>query len=336
MNKKIMLVLASNEDGGLEKHVIDVANQLSMRHIDVILLADQRFSSQINASVNFIAFDFSRSRYNLIALYQFYQLIQQHNPNIIHAHGAKAVNIVGYFIHLTVFKHIQFIASLHSVKKNTKTFDKYHKIICSSHAIVSCLSNLAQNKTTVVLNGIQLPGIKHQKAITSPPILLAIGQLRKVKGFDILIQAVKNLPVQLWIAGDGEEKENLQRLIEQTQQTEKIKLLGYRDDIQQLLAQVDIHVISSLHEGGPYTFAESLLIETPVISTKVGVPQAILPEQFLAETNNINALQQLIQYSLAQPDLSQTFQPIFVWAKENLTHEAMINQLIQVYEHGKA
>lgn len=60
---KITLVMASDEEGGLEKHVLELAAGLSQAH-KVSLIAHQKYQSQVESSVNFVAFDMSGSRYN--------------------------------------------------------------------------------------------------------------------------------------------------------------------------------------------------------------------------------------------------------------------------------
>ncbi len=60
---KITLVMASDEEGGLEKHVLELAAGLSQSH-EVSLIAHQKYKSQVKSAVNFVAFDMSGSRYN--------------------------------------------------------------------------------------------------------------------------------------------------------------------------------------------------------------------------------------------------------------------------------
>lgn len=328
--KKVTLILASNEGGGLEKHVIELANGLSQT-CRVTLIASVLYQHDVKTEVKFIPFDFNRSRYNLFARYQLKRAILESQPDIVHAHGGKAVKMVSTFVNKTAFKGIRFIAGLHSLKKKTQDFDVYHHVTCSSQFLISCLSAQTQHKTSVVYNGIDMPKVQYQGLKHEKPRLLAIGQLRAVKGFDVLIQAMQGIDAELWIVGEGEERAHLEQLIQQTQQQHKIKLLGYRKDVHELLSQVDLHVISSLSEGGPYTFAESLLIKTPVISTRVGVPQNYLPEQFLTSVNDVSGLHHLIQTTLADPQYYQKFLPIFAQAEQDFTLEAMLNKEISIY-----
>ena len=86
----------------------------------------------------------------------------------------------------------------------------------------------------------------------------------------------KNVPISLFIAGDGPIRDSLQRQINATGFTEHIRLLGFRDDIMDFYQGLDIFVLNSLREGLPNVVLEAMAYEVPVISTRVaGVPRLI-------------------------------------------------------------
>ena len=62
-----------------------------------------------------------------------------------------------------------------------------------------------------------------------------MGRLVDVKGFDVLIEAWQGIDAQLWIVGDGEQYQVLQQKIKELNLVDKIQLLGYRDDVTELL-----------------------------------------------------------------------------------------------------
>ena len=115
-------------------------------------------------------------------------------------------------------------------------------------------------------------------------VVLAIGRLSPEKGFDVLIRSVDLLveagtDVRLLIAGEGSERANLERLIEENGRGERIKLLGHVADPRSLFAAADAFVLSSRSEGLPNVLLESLACGVPVIATAVGgVPRVIADE----------------------------------------------------------
>lgn len=81
------------------------------------------------------------------------------------------------------------------------------------------------------------------------PLLLCLGRLHRNKGFDIALQALAELPgAYLWIAGEGPERDALTQQAAQLGVTDRVRFLGWRDDVPALLAAADIFLCSSRHE----------------------------------------------------------------------------------------
>lgn len=111
--------------------------------------------------------------------------------------------------------------------------------------------------------------------------VLAVGGLRKVKGFDVLIKAIailtEEIPgIRLSIAGEGSERNTLEELIKRLNLEGKVKLLGYRNDVSALLANADVFVSSSLSEGQSNAILEAMASGVPVVATSVGGSTALL------------------------------------------------------------
>lgn len=115
----------------------------------------------------------------------------------------------------------------------------------------------------------------------APPDTLLIGnvaRLDKVKDQAGLLAAFKLLCEQagqetacrLIIVGEGPEHAELQRRIEQLGLTQRVRLLGNRSDVAELLAECDVFVLSSIAEGMPVTLMEAMASGLPVVATEVG------------------------------------------------------------------
>lgn len=105
-------------------------------------------------------------------------------------------------------------------------------------------------------------------------VFLTVGRLIAYKGHATLLKAFakmrKETPkVELWIAGEGEEKNALIQLTQQLNLSDAVKFLGYRKDVIDLLSASDCFVLASQSEGSPYTIFEALSLEKPVIATAV-------------------------------------------------------------------
>ncbi len=100
------------------------------------------------------------------------------------------------------------------------------------------------------------------------PLLVALGRLHPNKAFDILIRAVAELPgIYLWIAGEGPERKNLEKLIADLSAGDRVKLIGWRSDRADLFAAANICVIPSRHEPFGNVFIQAWAQKIPLITT---------------------------------------------------------------------
>ncbi len=113
-------------------------------------------------------------------------------------------------------------------------------------------------------------------------IIVSLGRLQKVKGYDILIEAVKKVikeakekgksdDIVLLIAGeDFGERQNLDWMIENSGLRENVFLIGRIDGFDKIefLRNADVFALASYHENFGMVYAEALAAGTPVIASK--------------------------------------------------------------------
>ncbi|NDM33253.1 glycosyltransferase [Acinetobacter baumannii] len=324
----ICMVMAGDEEGGLEKHLVELANGLAQAGQKVTLIAHEKYAERVSG-VEFKALDLSKSRKNPILLWQLYQTIKATHADVLHVQANKAVSMIAPMLK---WLKIPSVATLHNLKRNVQAFEKYDRIIAVSRRVANQFSQ--QDRVRVVLNGIQPP--VHQAAQKQPhqPLqAIAVARLVPAKGFDLLVQAWQGIDAKLWIVGDGPDRDLLQEKIQQYALTDRIELLGHRNDITMLMQQADFLVISSRNEGGPYTLAEALLVHCPVISTDVGMVAEVLPAELICPANDVTALHDLIQQHVQHfEQLTERSEPIYQSAQQQLTLEAVLHNTLQVYQ----
>jgi glycosyltransferase involved in cell wall biosynthesis len=157
--------------------------------------------------------------------------------------------------------------------------------------------------------------------------MLAIGRLDKIKGFDMLIKEISKLdfPFHLNIVGDGDESENLKKLIIDLGLSEKISLLGYREDIPSLITEANLVIISSHSEGFGRVVVETLFYGELIISTKVGLSMEILPEELLINDFEIAKKIDAIYNN------REEYCKLFIEVKKMRTKEFLLKDNIQKY-----
>ena len=104
-------------------------------------------------------------------------------------------------------------------------------------------------------------------------VIGSVGRLHTVKGFHNLIIALsllKNSDIKLNIAGSGEQEASLFDLAKRLGVADRVKLVGYVEDVMTFLGGIDIYVQPSLAEGFGLSVVEAMLSGVPTVVTPVG------------------------------------------------------------------
>ncbi|MBU1557590.1 glycosyltransferase family 4 protein [Patescibacteria group bacterium] len=131
-------------------------------------------------------------------------------------------------------------------------------------------------------------------------IIFSVGRLVPWKGFEMLIQIMKDLPeIKLFIAGDGPDRERLEKKIKDLNLTDRVKMLGkLEQDI--LLKQIkasDIFVLNTGYEGLSHQLLEVMSLDVPIVTTNIGGNPELIEDNkqgLLVEYNNEDQLKNII------------------------------------------
>lgn len=103
-------------------------------------------------------------------------------------------------------------------------------------------------------------------------LLLSIGELNENKNYETVIRAIASLNdprVYYCIAGKGDKKEQLEDIISKLGLENNVHLIGYRNDISEILTAADIFVFPSLREGLPEALMEAMVCGLPVACSRI-------------------------------------------------------------------
>lgn len=111
------------------------------------------------------------------------------------------------------------------------------------------------------------------------PLLLALGRLHRNKAFDVLLQALARVPdAVLWLAGEGPERAALTGLAGALGVAERVRFLGWRQDVASLYAAADVVVVPSRHEPLGNVVLEGWARHRPVIAAASAGPAALIED----------------------------------------------------------
>ncbi len=330
---KICQILASHGDGGLEKHVRELCQQLVTEGHDVTVLGHPHFLATLDVKIKRYAIPTELSRRHPWLLWTVLRYLRLNSFDVIHAQANKAVGLLAM---LRFWLTAPTVGTLHNMKRQIKAFHHLNHTITVSHFLSTPFENDA---ATVVYNGINRPTIqpvdlraRFQLPIENP-VICAVGRLVEAKGFDVLLDAVSGLHVNVLIVGEGPERERLQQQIDKLPAQTQCLLVGHQNDAPDLLAASDGVVISSRREGFSYVFSEAMLAGTKVLATDVPVANEILPAELIVPIADSVALRvKLSDYLNQIPEWEDKMLPVRAKAREKLTLSSMTLQTLAVYQ----
>lgn len=159
----------------------------------------------------------------------------------------------------------------------------FHRIACVSEAIRAYIP------TTVGIDDSRLTTIHNGIADTAPIaprvgsdlVFVAVGRLDAVKNHAMMLRAFAQLrggpgAARLRIVGDGAERAHLQSLAAQLGIVSHVDFLGFRDDVDTILAGADVFLLSSRYEGISIALLEAMRASLPAVATRVGgIPETV-------------------------------------------------------------
>lgn len=157
------------------------------------------------------------------------------------------------------------------------TYKKNQLVIAPTHEVLVDFDKAIgiKGKSSVLYNFVDDHFFKNQMDYdfsTEQLKLIAVGNLKKVKNYQLLIDAfklLKSFPVSLDIYGQGILKDDFQKQINDN--CLSIKLKGSRSKIYEVLPQYDAFVMSSFHEGFGISAAEAMTTGLPLLLSGINV-----------------------------------------------------------------
>ena len=269
------------------------------------------------------------------------KVVNEEHITVCHTHHRMAA----FYVRLTgLHRYCRFINTSHNTFFNKRTLTRF---AYKKASLIACGEMVKNNLTAVfgldnvmVIHNAVKPFIANiiideelQTDRSKGKYLIGnIGRLSEQKGMEYYIQAIpivieKHPEAQFYIIGSGEDEEKLKEMGKEL----PVKFLGYRTDIQNLMSQLDLIVLSSLWEGLPLTPIEAFSVSKTIVATGVDGTLEIIKDNengLLVEAKAVKQLAGKINWMIEHPEEQKKME---MKAKETFDTEFSFDILAQSY-----
>jgi glycosyltransferase involved in cell wall biosynthesis len=202
-------------------------------------------------------------------------------------------------------------------------------------------------KMTRIYNGIEVarfnapPRTNLREELGFPAETKLVGMvanIRQTKGHEFFVRAARQVsdahPEARFLAvGDVDERigRGLRELVRQLRLEDRFLFLGFRQDIPEILANLDVFVLSSTSEGFPLVVLEAMAAGKPVVVTRSGGPEEMIRDGrdgFLVPPADVDSLAAKISALLDDPGLAAALSRE---ARAAIAREFSISRMIDAY-----
>lgn len=245
-------------------------------------------------------------------------------------------------------------ARLRSIKYRTLARGA-SRIVCVSGALrsdVLAALPLRPAQVSIIHNGVDASrfrpgedGALRASLGAQPDELLvgAVGNVRRAKGYEILLEAAaevvrRGVPVRFVVVGQatGPEFQELERRHSELGLGDRVRFLGFRDDVDALYRAFDVYLITSHSEGFSLSTVQALATGLPVVATRSGGPEEIIADGrtgILAELGSATQIADAIESLARDRDLRRRLGDAGrASAVERFSIQAMVREYEALYD----
>lgn len=306
---------------------VKVITKMGIKHYSIPDMADKSLMTVLNISK------------------KIKRIIRDEQITVIHTHCRMAAFYI-QFLHL--YKYCHFINTSHTAFHNKKVVNRYayknaHMIACGEMVKKNLNVFYGIDNVKVIHNAIKpyegegeedifLSELKSQNCF----LIGNVSRLSEEKGVQYFILAAakvleKHKDARFIVVGIGAQEPQLRQLCKELKIEKSVFFLGYRIDIQNVIRQMDLMVLSSLMEGLPLTPIESFSVGKSMVATGVDGTVEIIRDGvdgFLVNPRDSDAIADRIVYLIEHPDIKRQFE---IKAKERFEKYFSFERLKKEY-----
>ncbi len=167
-----------------------------------------------------------------------------------------------------------------------------------------------------------------------------VGRLTAVKGHKYLIEAAGNIldarPNTTFVfLGDGELSEDLKKMASRFGLEKKVKFLGWRPDVAEMMSAFDLFVLPSINEGMGRVLVEAMALGKPIVASDIGgIPDLVVHgiNGFLVPPGDVGSLSATIINLIERPDKMREMGDNGKKRAPDFSADAMVKKIDKLYE----
>jgi L-malate glycosyltransferase len=350
---RILHISSASSFGGGERYVVDLTNSLTARghELYVAVRPNSPLPRHLQLPPERIVTLPLRNALDVPSAHALERFVRRRRIEVVHAHMARDYSLASYAARRN--RETKFIATRHVLfqlsRLHRHTLARATRVIAVSQAVAKELrasGSVRESQIVVVPNGIDVDRFNCACAEKDRGLLVgSIGELRTLKRHDDFIRAAARIAsrfpeTQFVLAGvdtsaSGEIGKQLEDLVVELGLSDRFRFLGWVEDAEKLLCEMDVFVSASETESFGLAIVEAMAAETAVVATATEGAQEVIEDQktgLLVPIGDVDRIAEAVTELLANP---RKRREMAVHAKqaahERFSLKRMVDEIERVY-----
>ncbi len=333
--------------GGMENIFLEysqiINNHHQQKNIDLVCIVSQKFCHLKALEAQNIKVEFLniKGHFDIFSALKLYFLIKKYSPKLIITHNGRSSACLNLCKKIFSLKQSKTLAINHGGNiKRILGFD--YIVAVAKHIEEKIINSNPKGITTTIYNGYKISPFSKNHHQQNNFVFGTLSRLSKEKNLAGAIKMFKKFNDQieknslLIIAGEGEEKPKLEKMVEEYNLQEKVKFIGWIKDQAAFFNQIDVFLQPALSEPFGMTILEAFNYQTPIIACDAFGPKEIIKNDYsgyLFDPNYEESLFLTMKKSYLQKEQSKIMVENSNYElRDKFSFEIMEKQLMELIE----
>lgn len=327
---RVLFVVGNFVAGGAERHLLELWSRIDRERFEIVIACFRREGQFLPAVERLgwpiVELGVGRRIYGpagMRGLVRLVHAVRSLRPDVIHGY------LFGPNLYAVLAGRLAGVPAVVVAKRNVDAFEtprqrwlqrRIHRaadfVTAVSEAVGVTVEQMGVPRSHIVVieNGVDaerfaVPTREPFAANGATPLVGSVGCLAPRKDYGTLLTALDELSrrgtaFQAELVGDGPDRSRLEAQAEALGLSHRVRFLGERADVDELLPRMDVFVLSSREEGIPNALLEAMAAARPAVATAVGGTPEVLREGegWLVPPGSPVALADALAQALSDPD----------------------------------